>query len=926
MKRVLAILSIIFIFGVMFYIILYTPIINKYKNNGLLIINEVMASNKNTILNSFNNSSDYIEIYNGYDYDINLSGYYLSDDNMNNRKWKFPDVTIKANDYLLVFADELDVLENNEIHTNFKLDSSGEVITLSDKDGKSLSKIYYSETLEDTSYGFNGDKYVYYYNGTPGSKNDSLFSTSSITTKENNIKLSITEYMNNNFSSFKSKDGNYYNVIELYNDEDYDINLKDYYLSNDFDNKYIYSFPDITIKSKDYLVLYLSGLSKYDNELHTSFTLNNDDNFLVLSDNYKNEIFKIYLNKLDKNISYGLYNDEWKYYSNNSIGKSNTNNYIKDTVTKDIIINEVSFDKIELFNLTNKDINLSNYSIEDNSKTKVNLPNVNLKANSYYIIYTSDTYSYNNDKLYTGFNINSSNEILYLYKNNTLIDEFDIGKLSSNISIGINNNNKVYYKDITMGYKNSDTYYKGYTKSPTFSINGGYVEKNKKVSLSADDSVIYYTLDGSFPTDKSIKYTEEIEIKENTVIKAIAYKDGLIESDVISRTFITDRTHDVAFVSISTNDLDLFGSSGLLSNYSADIEKKVSFEFYESNGSLGVSFIGGTKLTGMDSRLREQKSMAIFLRKEYGLQEITYPFFDNNEINTYSSFTLRNAGEDPFSIRIQDTVLTNALKGQMDIDMQDYRPVVVYLNGKYYGLYNLREKLNGNYIEHKFNVEKGEYDLIKYTTATEGSKLKYDELINYITTHDTTKKEVYDYLKTQIDMQELCNYLIVESYYGNTDLGNIRYFKTNNGKWRWMLYDLDWSLWSSKLSMSYTVIDKKIPAATYLSSIFKISRNLYKNKEFKDLYLKTLANHLKNTFTPSRMNEIIDMQASQIENEMSYHIERWPSMYPSMNDWKYNLNRFKTSLTDRYNYVIKNIKNDFNLSESEYEKYFGDIQ
>lgn len=927
MKKVFGILSIIFIFGVIFLLVLYTPIINKYKNNGLLIINEVMSSNKYTIFDSLNNSSDYIELYNGYDYDINLEGYYLSDDNMDNRKWVFPNVTIKSHDYLLVYASELNVYENNELHTNFKLDSSGEVVTLSDKDGKSLSKIYYSETIEDTSYGYNGEKYVYYYNGTPNMVNDSNYSTTPINSSNNNVKLSITEYMTNNSSSFKSNDGNYYNVIELYNDEDYDINLKDYYLSNDFDNKYIYKFPDITIKSKEYLVIYLSGLNKYENnELHTNFILNENDNILALSDNHKNEIFKLYIEKLNRNISCGLYENKWKHYSTNSFGLPNKDNYLTDeNITKDIIINEVSFEAIELFNLTNNDIDLSNYSIEDKSGVKVDLPKVNLKANSYYVIYTSDNYSYSNGKLYTGFNINSSNEILYLYKNGTVIDEFNVGKIASNISTGISEDNKVFYKDITIGSKNSNTYYECYTNTPTFSINGGYVNKNTKISLSADGD-IYYTLDGSFPTNKSTKYTKEIEITENTVIKAIAYKDGLIESDVISRTFITDRTHDVAFISISTNNSDLFGSSGLLTNYSADIEKKISFEFYESDGSLGISFIGGTKLTGMDSRLRDQKSMAIYLRKAYGLQEITYPFFKDNEVNTYSSFTLRNAGEDPFSIRIQDTVLTNALKGQMDIDIQDYRPVVVYLNGEYYGLYNLREKLNGNYIENKFDVEKGEYDLIKYVTATEGTKTEYDKLINYITTHDTTKKEVYEYLKTQIDMQELCNYLIVESYYGNTDLGNIRYFKTDDGKWRWMLYDLDWSLWSTKLSMSYTVLDKKIPAATYLSSTFKISRNLYKNEEFKDLYLKTLAYHLKNTFTPSRMNEIIDKQASEIETEMPYHIERWNSMYPSMENWRYNLNRFKTSLTNRYNYVIKNVKSDFNLSESEYEKYFGDIE
>ena len=917
MKKVLSIISILFIFVIIFLTILYTPIINKYKNNGDLIINEVMASNKNTILDSYQNSSDYIEIYNGYDYDINLEGYYLSDDNMNNRKWEFPNITIKANDF-----------ENNELHTNFKLDNTGEVVTLSNKDGKTLSKIYFNETIEDTSYGYNGSKYVYFYQGTPNKVNDNLYSDFPITTTTNNTKLLITEYMNNNASLYKSKDNNYYSLIELYNDEDYDINLKNYYLSNDFDNKYIYKFDDITIKSKEYLVIYASGLNKYENnELHTNFILNENDNVLILSDKYKNEILKLYINKNKRNTSFGLYEDNWYYYSTPSIGSENTNNYSTEDITKDIAINEVSSTAIEIKNLTNNSIDLSNYSIEDKSGIKVNLPKTTLKPNSYYVIYTSDEYSYINNKLYTGFNINYNDEILYLYKNNTLIDTFEVGKINSNITSGLNDNTKVYYKNNTIGFNNSNTYYKGYTKTPNFSINGGYVKKNTKVSLTTtDDSVIYYTLDGSFPTNKSIKYDKEIEIKENTVIKAIAYKNGYIESDVVSRTYIVDRTHDLPFISISTNDEELFGSNGLLTSYYLDIERKISFEYYEKDGSLGVSFIGGTKLTGMDSRKRDQKSMAIYLRKEYGLNEITYPFFEDSYTNTYSSFTLRNAGEDPFGIRIQDTVLTNALKGQMDIDMQDYKSVVVYLNGEYYGLYNLREKLNGNYIENKFNVEKDEYDLIKYATANTGTTKNYDDLVKYITTHDTRNKEVYEYLKSQIDLQELCNYLIVEAYYGNTDLGNIRYFKTTNGKWRWMIYDLDWSLWNTKITMSYPVITKTVPAATYISSLYTISRNLYKNDEFKDLYLSTLSYHLKNTFKPDRMNQIIDKLAKEIETEMPYHINRWNSMYPSMETWRYNVNRFKTSLTDRYNYVINNVKSDFNLIDFDYNKYFGDIR
>lgn len=928
-KEVLGLISIIIIFLILFLIIIYTPIINKYRNNGKLIINEVMANNKNTIVDSYGNSSDYIEIYNGNDYDINLEGYYLSDDNFDTKKWSFPDIILKSKEYLLVYASGLDK-KDKELHTNFKLNNKGEVVTLSDPNGKSLSKLYYLKTMEDTSYGYNGQEYIYYYEGTPNKENGNNYSKDKINSTKKESKLVINEYMTNNISAYKSIDGKCYGMIELYNGNDYDINLEGYYLSDKYDNPSKYVFPNVTIKAKDYLLIYASGLNKNDKEIHTNFSLNNEDNILILSDNKKNEISKTYIIELNSNVSSGLYNSEWHFYKESSLGKENLDNYVNEqNISKKLRINEVSVlpnEVIEIKNISDETVNLNSYYISDKSGKKTKLPNVNLKQNQFYLVYGSDYYSYSGSKLYTGFHINSSSEELYLYENNMVIDTYKVGKLKSGISSGIDSDNKrVFYKNLTLGNENSKTTYEGYALAPTFSIDGGYVSKNTKIKLTSDGE-IYYTTDGTFPTKNSKKYTGEITINKNTVIKAIAYKDNLIESDIISRTFIVDRKHDIAYISISTNYNDLFGNSGLFTHYSADIEKKVSFEFYESDGSLGTSFIAGTKLTGMDSRKRPQKSMAIYLRKEYGLQEVTYPFFKEGKTITYSSFTLRNAGEDPYGIRIQDTVLTYALKNQMDIDMQDYRPVVVYLNGEYYGLYNMREKLNGDYVKSKYEIEEDNFDLIKYAYPTSGSMTNYNKLYNYIMSNDPSNNSVYQYLKTQIDVQELCNYLIVESYYGNTDLGNIRYWKANNGKWRWMLYDLDWSLHNQTLDIGYPVITKRIPAATYLYSTIDISRRLYRNKEFKDLYLSTLAKHLKTTFKPDRMNKIIDELKSEIANEMPYHIKRWPDMHSSMSNWESNIKGFKTKLSNRYYNVLNRLQSDFNLSYNEYYKYFGDIK
>ena len=202
-------------------------------------------------------------------------------------------------------------------------------------------------------------------------------------------------------------------------------------------------------------------------------------------------------------------------------------------------------------------------------------------------------------------------------------------------------------------------------------------------------------------------------------------------------------------------------------------------------------------------------------------------------------------------------------------------------------------------------------------------------MVSYINSHNPANKDVYDYLKTQIDIQELINYWIVESFYGNTDLGNIRYWKSSNGKWRWMLYDLDWSLWNMGLDMGYPTKYSRVPAATYLSTSITIVRKLYQNSEFKDLYLTSLAKYLKTTFKPDRMTKIVDELAAEIEKEMPYHIDRWGRSYGrlrSMSAWKNNLKTFKNTLTTRYNRVVSNLRSNFNLSSSEYNKYFGDLK
>ena len=539
--------------------------------------------------------------------------------------------------------------------------------------------------------------------------------------------------------------------------------------------------------------------------------------------------------------------------------------------------------------------------------------------------------------------IRCSRSSIELYKNNTLIDKFFVGKTNNNTSKGRNEKlETIVYKDKTLGKQNSKNEYYGYSEIPSFSKNDIYLEKGDEITLSTKDgSTIYYTTNGSIPTTKSTKYKEPIKINKTTVIRAISYKDGFVESDIESRTYIIGRKHTLPVVSVSTNSQNLYGTNGILvmgsgasysypyfgANFHKDIEVPISFEYYE-NGKLGINFNAGMEIFGGWSRGEAQKSFDINLKKEYGTQEITYPFFENN-INTFSSLLLRNSGQDYGKTKLKDAFLHEVVEGQMDIDKQDYKSVVVYVNGKYFGLYNIREKTNVEYIENHNNAKDKNIDLIRNNkTVDNGSIDEYNKLLNYVKNNDMKTEEAYEYLDSQIDLQELINYFVIETFYGQTDPGNIKFYKIEDGKWRWILYDVDQTFTSQTIRWNLPFSDT-VPGHSYKVDR-SLMRNIIKNPKIREMYIKTWAEHLKTTFKPERMIKILDNMVKTIESEMPYHIDRWyqesiqTSQYTitSMNNWRYNISSLKSMIKSRYNYAINNIKEGLDLTNEEYQKYF----
>lgn len=315
----------IFILIVLF-LYLFPNLNSNHIKKGKLYINEILASNNKTLEDNYQEYSDYIELYNGYNISINLSDYYLSDNEYETDKWKFPDIEIKPHEYLIVYAsgkNKCDI-EKRICHTNFKLSSAGETLALSDKVGNIISKISFLKQYPDISYGYKKGKYIYFRNPTPGYKNNS--EEYIVNTKEK-YQLEITEYMTHNKRSINDKYGNYFDFMEIYNPTTKDYTLEGIYVTDNPMKLKKYLLPKTIIKSREYIVIYFAGSKvDYEDGIYADFSLSDKDEYLIISNG--NKIFdKVKVVSLSGNISYGKVENEWKYFTTPTPGKENNTAY-----------------------------------------------------------------------------------------------------------------------------------------------------------------------------------------------------------------------------------------------------------------------------------------------------------------------------------------------------------------------------------------------------------------------------------------------------------------------------------------------------------------------------------------------------------------------------------------------------------------------
>ena len=921
-------------------------------NINSLVINEIVSSNNGIITDSEGNLYDYIEIYNGNNEDINLKNYGLSDEEQT-IKWTFPDVTIKANGYLVV---SLSGNKDNVLNASFKLKSSGsEVVALYRPDGKVIDGIETVALESNTCMARNQDgTWVIQDKPTPGFSNNEQghkeFLESLISDEEKSIV--INEILADNEGNFKNGNNEFSGYIEIKNISNETIDITNYSLSNSEDISFKWQFPQMKLKPDEVVVVYTSGTSRKTGELNASFKLKNKNGVAILTNNKGKIIDKISYSNLANGVAYIKQDNE--FFKSNSIspGYDNTVDGINDFQEKylknpdDLIINEAMnsnysylpqnganyYDWIELYNNTNKTIFLKDYCLTtslDNS-CMYNLEGVELKKGEYYIVMASgDTKLSNNKYKHTNFKL-SETESIYLTKDDKVIDSMLITNVPNGYSYGRGSKfGHYYFSKPTPSSKNSNGI-QAISYEPSASIESGFYDDSVKVSLNGYGK-IYYTLDGSTPNESSKVYSSPLTIKETTVLRIMSKESGKLKSENKSYSYIIDESHNVAVMSLSIDPNDLRKVNSNTSLNSSVIEP-CDVELIEKDGS-GFKIQAGLKLFGGSTRSYPKKSYEIKFKKEFGDTELNYNVFKNVDSSVYNSLVLRTGSQDEFEYNdqrtvIKDVVATSIMAEHTNVDVQDYKSIILYINGEYHGIYFIREKVDETFIANHYNVDANvdNTSILRIDGEIKtGSDDEYNSMINFINNNSLSNTNNYNKIKEKVDIENLCDFWIAEMWTANYDILNVRYFSNpnvDNGKWKFIFYDIDSGFFRTT-NNSYNEYTNA-SGMGYWKFPTTLLRNLMKNKEFKETFLERLSYNLKNTWTYDNVSKKIDEIVNEFgKSEFERNAERWNNSYSK---WNTSIERMKEFAKERNSYMISQAKSYFGLSNNEVEKYFGDVE
>ena len=435
-----------------------------------------------------------------------------------------------------------------------------------------------------------------------------------------------------------------------------------------------------------------------------------------------------------------------------------------------------------------------------------------------------------------------------------------------------------------------------------FSQQGGFYPEALQLTLSAPGGQVYLTTNGRDPQPRSADlYRRPLTLRRSTVVKALAVRNG-VRGPIVAHTYLIDEpATSFPVVSIAAPpellfdpDRGIFVSGPaaeydstylqLSSNFWTRREYAINTEIFEPDGRCVFRSRNGLRVFGGVSRTFPQKSMVLVARERYGESRFDHPIFGKEGPKDPKFLVLRNSGSDFGKSHFRDAYMTSLVEG-WDLDVQASRPAHVYINGTYWGIYNIREKINRYYLrDHDRVGDKDSVDLLEHRYVLKrGSRRHYAEMLKWLRGADLSVPANYAYLQSLMEVDNFMDLQIAQIFFDNRDAGgNIKFYRpqTEDGRWRWILFDTDWgfgmhgsSNYKRRSLSFFTTPDgpdwPNPPWSTFLL------RKLLENPDFRRRFVVRFRDRLNTSFHPEHTRRQLEAFIDRYRPEMPRQFDRW---------------------------------------------------
>lgn len=605
-------------------------------------------------------------------------------------------------------------------------------------------------------------------------------------------------------------------------------------------------------------------------------------------------------------------------------------------------LNEFPDSWVELYNIGPESVNLTDYSIGNsmNQEKAYHLPTRIVKAGEYIVVYCDKVAS----GLHTSFRLESGNNgEIYLFKGGEIEDCVIKMKKqpAPNIAFGRTTDGASswgYQLTPTPGEANCGETSNNILGSPVFSQPGRVSQSRFSLKLTLPEGTpegteIRYTINGKEPTESSTLYTSPIFIYKTTVVRATLFNKNYLSprSTVHSYIFLgTSHKMTLPVVSIVTdnnyfynNDIGIYIDKNNGSTRH-DWRRPINLEMFCEEDAEGViNQLCETRVKGGATRSAPLKSLALYANKRFGTKRFDYEFFpeDAAGITDWKSIEMRNAGNDFDYLYMRDAVIQRNAGRHIDLDWQPWQPSIVYINGQYKGILNIRPRSNEDYVYSFYNGLE-DVDIVEnWKDIKEGDEAHLTAFKEFYQSRRHTLAEFNEIM----DTEEFCNLMIVQSFHNNLDFpgNNIMMWRpgADGGRWRWIIKDTDFGLGLYDRPYDYKYLDWLYNHDYDSSNNWandwehtRLFRRLMESQEFKDMFIDRSAVYMGDFLNGTVLADELEEMASVLRYEYkAFHRRLFNASWP---DYEQELTKAKTWAENRTSFFYTYLSDFFGLGDA----------